>query len=536
MGLILYEINNYRGVGTMEGALNSPKKSLTDLLGNSYIDAVYGAFSFLKGKKKEKSKEGFYSYADEKVDFYPLEMQQKVNSLIPYIGTKVCDGLVGSLEGAGTEAFTNSTKKIMSPLAGYGFFRIGEDGKLYLISKSEHYHASLGHSFPGYRLIENAKRLGIDNITHNNTRGFITRLLEEKLVALVNGIDWNNKTALSKVIKSEAPHTLNRVINLETGSLAVEAAVKMMLARFYRLADDCDRTKYKGKVPVFLVMADNNGGRQANYHGTTIITQLMRGLWPGLLDKMETGDVLKVCSVRINDIDHFKSMVAKYDSGKYKIAGFLHELILMNYGGIKLEEDYIQKVYAICRDHDIPILVDEIQSCIWSPELFTFREYGLSPDFVSVGKGFPGGQYPASRIITTADMDNLNQFGALVTNGQEELSSLAYLITIEFAYANREHTREVGDYYSQKLKDLVSLYPKHLEKIEGMRHLSSLFFYSVDDTVKFVNYLNEWGIDISAHTYKPNCPPAALTKLPLTSSKKAVDFVIDKMKKALDEL
>ena len=49
-----------------------------------------------------------------------------------------------------------------------------------------------------------------------------------------------------------------------------------------------------------------------------------------------------------------------------------------------------------------PVMVDEIQSCIWSPELFLFREFGLEPDFVSVGKGFPGGQYPASRILTTA--------------------------------------------------------------------------------------------------------------------------------------
>ncbi len=37
------------------------------------------------------------------------------------------------------------------------------------------------------------------------------------------------------MIDSTEAHVLNRVINLETGSLAVEAGVKMMLARFYRL-------------------------------------------------------------------------------------------------------------------------------------------------------------------------------------------------------------------------------------------------------------------------------------------------------------
>lgn len=516
----------------MKDYLNNPVKSLVDMLGSSYLKAVSGAFSFYTGITKDE----LYSSADKKVDFYPLEMQEKLDSLIPFVGKKVCESFDESIEGAGTDSFTQATKKVMSPIAGYGFFRTGEDGRLYLISKSEHYHASLGHFFPGYSLIENAIKIGIDNVTHNNTRGYVTRLLEERLIALVNGIKWDDKSSLANAIKSEEPQKLNRVINLETGSLAVEAAVKMMLARFYKLADNFDTSKYKDKIPVFIVMADNDGGRQANYHGTTIITQLMRDLWPGMLEKMEAGNILKVRSVHINDIENFKSVVEEYDSGEHKIAGFMHELILMNYGGITLKKDYIQKAYKICKEHDIPTLVDEIQSCMWSPELFTFREFGLSPDFVSLGKGFPGGQYPASRIITTKEMDNLNQFGALVTNGQEELSSLAYLITIEFAYSNRDNTREIGDYYAQCLEDLTTQYPQYIERVEGMRHLSSLFFHSVDETVKFVNYLNKNGVDISAHTYKPNCPPAALTKLPLISSRKVVDFVVDKMKEALETL
>lgn len=60
--------------------------------------------------------------------------------------------------------------------------RVGEDGKLYLIGKSEHYHASLGHRFNGYRLIDNARKLGIVNATHNNTRGYITRLMEREVI------------------------------------------------------------------------------------------------------------------------------------------------------------------------------------------------------------------------------------------------------------------------------------------------------------------------------------------------------------------
>ena len=49
-------------------------------------------------------------------------------------------------------------------------------------------------------------------------------------------------------------------------------------------------------------------------------------------------------------------------------------------------------------------------------------------------------------------------------------------------------------------------------------------------------YLNEAGIDISAQTYKADCLPSALTKIPLTSTYKMVDFLINKMDEALKRL
>ena len=49
-------------------------------------------------------------------------------------------------------------------------------------ASGEHYHVPLGHEFPGFALLDVARTLGISNATHNNTRGHITRRLEEALV------------------------------------------------------------------------------------------------------------------------------------------------------------------------------------------------------------------------------------------------------------------------------------------------------------------------------------------------------------------
>lgn len=508
--------------------MNNITKSLTDMLGENYITAVCKAQAFLSGKNYDDLKK----IADEKVDFFPQDFQDKLDKLLGMVGEKVIDNFSEGSAGAATESFNKAQNNNMSPVSALGFVRIGEDGRAYFIGKSEHYHASLGHLFPGYKLLENATQIGISNITHNNTRGHITRLLERELIRVANGIKKGDEKSLEKIINADG--VLNRVINLETGSLAVEASLKMMLARFYKLDNTYEKPEYSGKIPVFLVMADNKGGKQANYHGTTILTQLLRGMWPGLAEKMEENKEYIIKSVRLNDINHFKKLVDEYDNGKYKVAGFFHELVLMNYGGIKLTEKFVQEAHKICKEKDIPVTVDEIQSCMWSPELFMFKEYGIMPEFVSVGKGFPGGQYPASKILTTSKMDSLNQFGALVTNGQEELASLAYLITIEFAENNSDITRDIGSYYHNEAIKIMEQFPQYIDKVEGDAHMTTLFFKDAETTVKFTSYLNKkCCIDISAQTYKADCPPAALTKLPLISSKAAVDFVISKMKESL---
>ena len=506
--------------------------SLADLLGRRYAKAVMAANVAIRASDAASLEELFH----EKVEFFSTARQRKLASLLPKVGTPVCEPLRGSPFGASTRMFDAATHAEMSPLAGWGYYRVGEDGRLRFLSKSEHYHTPLGHAFEGYRLVEYAHGLGIPNATHNNTRGYITRLLEAELVRTSNGLAKGDDAALGKALRSKRRGVLNRVLNLETGSLACEAGIKMMLARFYRVQDDWPNGAHVGRTPVFLVMGDSEGGPRANYHGTTIFAQVMRGMWPELGQAFERHGIMKVVSIRPNDEQQLESAFKTYQRGKYRIAGLLHELILMNYGGLRLTKRFGRRAHALCREHDVPTMVDEIQSCLWSPQLYLFREYGIRPNFVVIGKGFPGGEYPASRIIFDSTMDCLPQFGALVTNGQEELASLAYLVTMRWAEENAAITSAIGAEYEARLRSLVRRYPQHAAAVAGKRHLASVYFHDLDKARAFVDCLVAGGLDISVQSYKASCPPGALTKLPLIADLSAVDMVIERMTNALADL
>jgi 4-aminobutyrate aminotransferase-like enzyme len=324
------------------------------------------------------------------------------------------------------------------------------------------------------------------------------------------------------------------VLNLETGSLAVEAALKMVLARFYRIQQDADEPIYAGRVPVILVMGSDDGGLHANYHGTTLLTQTMRGMWGDLFAKLQSAGVLRVHAIRPNRFEDVEEAFARFEGGATKIAGFFHEIVMMNYGAVLLTRDFLQKVYEICRAHDVPTVADEIQSCMWTPGFFLFREYGLKPTFAAVGKGFPGGEYPASRILFNSRMDGgLPQFGALVTNGQEELASLAYLITMRWAGANADVVREIGDYYEARLREFAAAHADRVIDVRGLRHMCGLVFDSLKSASGFASRMVEMGFDVSAQTYKADCPPVALTKLPLIVTREVVDFLIARMEAAI---
>jgi acetylornithine/succinyldiaminopimelate/putrescine aminotransferase len=506
--------------------------SLADICGEDYVAAACRGRSFLTGESEEK----LLKLARHRISFYPKDLHGRITGMLDQVGHRVVEsGLASSSNGASIGTFNAATKTALAPVSGFGPYRIGEDGVLYLATKSEHYHASLGHGFPGYQLIEHAHRLGIPNATHNNTRGHITRITERALVATVNGLAEGDTASLDAVLESQRLDVMNRVLNLETGSLALEAALKMILARFYRVQPGMATPENAGKTPVILVVGDEEGGLGGNYHGTTVLTQIMRGMWPELAERLDGAGTFRVVAVRPNNQEDLVRAFEENNTDTTRVAGFFHEIVMMNYGGLVLSQDFLHKAYALCAEHDVPTVCDEIQSCIWNHEIFMFREYGLKPTFVSVGKGFPGGEYPASRIIFSAVMDNdLPQFGALVTNGQEELASLAYLITLAWAKANAAVTKAVGEDFSARLRDLAGRFDGIFTAVEGYGHMSTLYVRDLDTAKAIATALVKVGLDISAQTYKADCPPALLTKLPLIAGHEMVESVVARMERVLE--
>lgn len=90
--------------------------------------------------------------------------------------------------------------------------------------------------------------------------------------------------------------------------------------------------------------------------------------------------------VEANNFDAFKSSVTD------KTCAVMFELI-QGEGGVNiLDKDYVQTLVKFCRENDILVIIDEVQTGAGrTGKLFAYENYGIQPDLITVAKGIGGG-------------------------------------------------------------------------------------------------------------------------------------------------
>ena len=89
---------------------------------------------------------------------------------------------------------------------------------------------------------------------------------------------------------------------------------------------------------------------------------------------------------KANDIEDMKSLMTT------DVCAVMMELVQGEGGVLPLDKEYVKEVEALCRAHDILLLIDEVQTGVGrTGSLFCFQKYGITPDVVSFAKGIAGG-------------------------------------------------------------------------------------------------------------------------------------------------
>jgi len=110
------------------------------------------------------------------------------------------------------------------------------------------------------------------------------------------------------------------------------------------------------------------------------------------------------------DKDDFASMEKHIKSNK--VCAVMLELIQGEGGVIPLDIDFVQKTEKACKDNDVLLIIDEIQTGIGRTGAFySYQKYEVNPDIVTSAKGLGGG-LPIAAALFNEKTENVLDYGS----------------------------------------------------------------------------------------------------------------------------
>ena len=369
----------------------------------------------------------------------------------------------------------------------------------------------------------------------------------QKLAFSNTVVDASNvpSAQLAAKLASLAPGDLNRVHFTTCGSTAVDTAFRMV--HFYQRA--------LGRQDKTQIIA-----RDMSYHGSTYIGQSL-GRRPG--DRVpeflykESGihhltppnpyrspEGMDEAAFTDFLIEEFEAKLTEL--GPDKVGAFIAEPIQASGGVIVPPKDYLRRIHAICREHEILFIADEVVTAFgrlghW---FASEEEFGVLPDIITCAKGLTSGYLPLGAVLFSDRIWNVmasngdRWFTSGFTYSGHPVSCAAALKNIEIM--ERENllaqAAEVGDYFLEKLKSLESL--PLIGQVRGRRLMVCVESVAskvtkeplpeaANEAKRIADAAEAMGLMVRPMGHLNVMSP------PLVMTKEDADFVVDTLRKAI---
>lgn len=211
---------------------------------------------------------------------------------------------------------------------------------------------------------------------------------------MFGGITHHPAISLCRNLIKITPKNLNCIFLSDSGSVAIEVAIKMVLQYWKSLG--------KNKIKFLTI---KNG-----YHGDTFSAisvcdpnNSFHNLYSNFFPKNLFSDAPK-CSFYNKwdeqDIYSFNNFIEKY---KDVIAAVILEPIVQSIGGMNFYHPmFLKKVRLLCNTFEIPLILDEIATGFCrTGKFFAFEHANIVPDILCIGKAITGGTVTLSATLTT---------------------------------------------------------------------------------------------------------------------------------------
>jgi adenosylmethionine-8-amino-7-oxononanoate aminotransferase len=214
--------------------------------------------------------------------------------------------------------------------------------------------------------------------------------LEKMPHVMFGGLAHEPAYRLASRLAALLPGDLNHVFFSESGSVAVEVALKMAVQ--FWLNQGQRRTKF---------VSFRNG-----YHGDTFATMSICDPEEGM-HKLFRGVVPEQFVVELPDPAETHSCVDRLlNQHESEIAAVVVEPLIQGAGGMKFHSpDVLESIGELCKLHDVLLIFDEIfTGFARTGTMFAMQQSSVVPDIVCLGKALAGGTLPLAATVASKNV------------------------------------------------------------------------------------------------------------------------------------
>lgn len=217
---------------------------------------------------------------------------------------------------------------------------------------------------------------------------------------MFGGLTHQPAIDLGKKLLSIVPAGLDAIFYADSGSIAVEVALKMALQ--YQIAS---------KRPTKQQFASTHSGYYGDtWHAMSVCDPVggMHSLYGKQLPMQHFVAAPPMGFERDITQHERDELTAFFVNNSHQLAGFIIEPIVQGAGGMRFySPQYLQLLRQLCDEHDVVLIADEIATGFGrSGKLFACEHANIRPDIMTIGKALTGGYMTFAATLCTRTIAN----------------------------------------------------------------------------------------------------------------------------------